>query len=526
MSEDAAALPKLNIDALLTAMQVRTPGDPVRLIETHISWVLLRGELAYKLKKPVQLGFLDFTTVDARRRACEEEVRLNGRLAPGLYLDVVPVCGTLEAPTIDGHGPVIDHAVRMRRFPDGGLFSERLAAGSLSANQLDELARRIADFHLAAPVAAPPSSFGTPELIESTTGNLLAALETSAGPAAIAPLREWMEKEARVLRPAWWARRSAGRVREGHGDLHLANVTVLDGQVMAFDCIEFDPALRWIDPMSDVAFMAMDLMAHGRRDLAFRFLDQWLERTGDHAGIDVLRYYMVYRALVRELVGRLRSPGSSSGPDYLATARTLAAGGMPRLMITHGTSGSGKTFVSQRVLEHDGAIRLRSDVERKRLFGLEPLQHSASLVSHGIYGSDATRRTFDTLRERAARALAAGYPTIVDATFLYRWQRAMFEELAAELKVPFAILHCHAPESALRERIAARQADAGDASEADVAVLQRQIESQEPFLDHEMVHVIDVDTTAPVDVSEIHAHWWRRVASDPAETSPARPPSA
>ena len=160
MSEAAAVL---NIDALRSAMQMRTPGNPVRLIETHISWVLLRGELAYKLKKPVQFGFLDFGSVDARRRACEEEVRLNGRLAPGLYLDVVPVCGTLDAPTIDDHGPVIDHAVRMRRFPDGGLFSERLGAGSLSADQLDELARRIAVFHVNAPAAPPSSSFGTPD---------------------------------------------------------------------------------------------------------------------------------------------------------------------------------------------------------------------------------------------------------------------------------------------------------------------------------------------------------------------------
>jgi aminoglycoside phosphotransferase family enzyme/predicted kinase len=519
VSAGAAPPPSLNIDALRRAMQRRMPGQPVGLVETHVSWVLLRGELAYKLKKPVRLGFLDFSTADARLRACEEEVRLNRRLAPGLYIDVVGVHGTPDAPAIDDPGPVVDHAVRMRRFPDGSLFSERLAAGVLSTSEIDRLARRIADFHLAAPVAAPTSSFGTPEVIESTTDQLLGALEAHVDPARIAPLRQWLESQARALRPTWSARRSAGCVRECHGDLHLANATVVDGEVVAFDCIEFDPALRWIDPMSDVAFMVMDLMAHGRRDLAFRFLDGWLERTGDHRGVAVLRHYMVYRALVRELVGTLRPRASDSGPDYLATARALAVAGSPRLMITHGTSGSGKTFVSQRLLEHEGAVRLRSDVERKRLFGLEALQPSASLRADDIYGPDATRRTFETLHERAAMALEAGYPTIVDAAFLLRWQRAMFEALAVRMKVPFAILSCHAPESVLHERIAQRQSGARDASEADAAVLQRQLQTREPLLDDELAQVIDVDTTAPVDVCAIGERWCHAAIAD-------RPPAA
>lgn len=503
----------LDIAALSRDLQSRSPGQTVKPVETHISWVLLCGELAYKLKKPVRLGFLDFGTADARRRACEEEVRLNRRLAPTLYLDVVPVCGTPDAPVIGGAGAPIDHAVRMRRFAEGGLFSEQLTAGTLSAGQVVRLARRIADFHLGVPMAEASSAFGTPELIESSTGHLLAALEEKTGPAALAPLRSWLEGQARALRATFAARRAAGRVREGHGDLHLANAADFEGEVIAFDGIEFDPALRWIDVMSDVSFMVMDLVAHGRSDFAFRFLDVWLERTGDHHGLPVLRYYAVYRALVRALVTALRPgpapAGGCAAPDYLATAAALAAGSEPRLMITHGSSGSGKTFVSRRVMAQAGAIHLRSDVERKRLFGLGALQHSAASVPGGIYGAEANRRTYDTLLERARLALVAGYPTVVDATFLARHERATFAALAAQLKVPFTILHCHAPDGVLRERVAARQAGGRDASEADVPVLQRQSGMGEPLSDDERVHFIDVDTSAAFDVAAICERWRR-----------------
>jgi aminoglycoside phosphotransferase family enzyme/predicted kinase len=501
------AQPGLDIAALRRSLQQTWPRHPVTLIETHVSWVLLCGKLAYKLKKPVSLGFVDFRTVEARRCACEEELRLNRRTAPTLYIDVVPVFGTPQEPHLRGSGPVIDHAVRMRRFPDGGLFSERLAAGMLSAAQVERLARNVAQFHLAAPVADAASAYGTPQVIEAATAAVLSALATHVDPVELAPVRRWLEAQSVTLRPAWLERRAAGRVREGHGDLHLANATVLDGEVVAFDCIEFDPALRWIDVMSDIAFMAMDLLAHQRRDLAFRFIDAWLEVTGDHRGVSVLRYYMVVRALVRALVARLRPPAArgrtDSTPDYLSLARALAGPGDARLLITHGVAGSGKTWVTQQILEQAGAIRIRSDVERKRLFGIAPLQRSSSFVREGIYGEEATGRTYDTLRERATVALQAGYPTIVDATFLRRGERDAFERLAAELHVPFSILHCHAPPSTLHERVAARERGQRDASEADAPVLLQQLAAQDPLSDAQRQRAIDVDTTQPLDVGAI-----------------------
>jgi predicted kinase len=396
----------------------------------------------------------------------------------------------------------------MRRFPDGGLFSERLAAGLLSAAQVERLARNIAQFHLAAPVADAASPYGTPQAIEAATSAVVASIASQGDPADLAPVRRWLDAQAPLLRPVWMERRALGRVREGHGDLHLANATVLDGEVVAFDCIEFDPGLRWIDVMNDVAFMVMDLLAHERRDLAFRFLDTWLESTGDHRGLTVLRHYLVGRALVRALVARLRPPPArgqaDATPDYLSLARRIAdAPADARLLITHGVAGSGKSWVTQRLLEHVGAVRLRSDVERKRLHGLAPLERSAPFVPGGIYGEDATRRTYDTLLERAAWALRAGWPTLVDATFLRRAERERFARLAADLDVPFAVLHCHAPAATLHERILARAHGQRDASEADEAVLAQQQRSPDPLTDEERRRTLDVDTTQPLDVGRI-----------------------
>jgi len=317
-------------------------------------------------------------------------------------------------------------------------------------------------------------------------------------------------------RPAALARQRSGAVRECHGDLHLANVVLIDGRLTAFDCIEFDPALRWIDVMSDVAFLAMDLKAHGRADLAFRFLDAYLQHSGDYAGVQLLRFYEVYRALVRALVCRLRAQAGAGvpppgEPDYLACAGELArsAQGAARLMITHGLSGSGKSTMAAALLGAAGAIRIRSDVERKRLFGLGAQQRSAERRAE-IYTQDATRRTFARLAECARTALQAGWPVIVDAAFLRRDERLAFRALAAELRVPFSILHCRAAEAQLRRRVAARDAEGSDASEATLAVLERQLATHEPLGQDERALALEVATDEPVDIASLCARWLAR----------------
>ena len=499
------------VDAL-RAHLAAVDGQAVELLETHISWILLSGSLAYKLKKPVRLPFLDFTELGARQRDCELELRLNQRLAPSLYLDVVPICGSPQFPRIDGVGEPIDYAVRMRRFPAGALLSEQLADGKLRAAQVEQLAQRLADFHRDAPVAARDSDFGSPEQISMSVRSVIGQLESAVDVARMRELREWIDEQSRRLAAVWLQRRTVGAVRECHGDLHLANAVQVDDQVLAFDCIEFDPALRWIDVISDLAFLTMDLQAHGRADLAFSALDTYLQRSGEYAGLQVLRFYEVYRALVRALVSGLQTrdrDGCDAGvPDYLGCASRLMAGslGVPRLMITHGLSGSGKSTLARDLLRRVGAVRVRSDVERKRLFGLGSLQRSADL-DLDLYTPEATQRTFERLAGCVCDALRAGYPVIVDAAFLRRGERQAFRVLAAEQQVPFTILDCHASPAVLEQRLAARDAACNDASEADASVLKRQLQWQEVLDAHEQSRTIEVDTEGDIDIEDLAARW-------------------
>ena len=495
-------------DALRRALQVST-GRPVRAIETHISWVLLDGEFAWKIKKPVRLGFLDFAELSTRRRLCDEELRLNRRLAPQLYLEVVPIAGSVDAPRLGGDGAAIEYAVKMRQFAPGALLSERLEAGTLAPQHLDRLAQRLAAFHDAAPVAAAELAYGSAARIEADTAQVLDGLAPLVGAATLADLREQLTAQARALRDGFERRRSAGRVREGHGDLHLANAVVLGDEVTAFDCIEFDPGLRWIDVASDLAFLVMDLLAHGRQDLAYRFLDAWLAASGDHDALPVLRYYIAYRALVRALVARIRAGqgATAAGPDYLALAQRLSCEHDARLLITHGLSGSGKSYLSQRLLERAGAIRLRSDVERKRLFGLRAPDSAVAPPGAGIYAADVSQRTYERLLALAQVALDAGFPTIVDATFLRRPQRDAFRRFAQARGLPFAILHCRADPALLRQRVAARHAGRADASDADLAVLERQLAVHDALADDERAVAIEIDTGQVLDVAAIATRW-------------------
>ena len=498
------------VEALRARLQSAS-GREVRVFETHISWVLLDGTHAWKLKKPVRLGFLDFADLSTRRHFCDEELRLNRRLAPQLYLDVVPIGGSIDAPRLGGDGDddAIEFAVKMREFAPGALFSERLAAQALAPAHLEQLAQRLAAFHDAAPVSAANVAYGSAERIEADTAQVLDGLAPMVGEASIAELRERLGAQARALLATFERRRAAGRVREGHGDLHLANAVVLGDDVTAFDCIEFDPGLRWIDVASDIAFLAMDLLAHGRQDLAYRFLDAWLAASGDHDALAVLRYYMAYRALVRALVARIRAGqgGVAAGPDYLALARRLSQERDPRLLITHGLSGSGKSWVSQRLLERAGAIRLRSDVERKRLFGLRALADASAGPGEGIYANDVSRRTYEHLLALAGIALDAGFPTIVDATFLRAHERDAFRGIAQARGLPFAILHCRAEPALLRQRVAARQAGRADASDAGLAVLERQLAAHDTLRDDERALAIEIDTGVALDADALASRW-------------------
>ena len=451
------------------------------LVETHISWVLLTPTLVYKVKKPLRLPFVDYGSLAQRRQCCEEELRLNARLAPSLYLGLTRITGNPQVPGLDGPGPTLEYAVRMRRFADGALFAEQLQAGVLAPPAVDALAALLAEFHLRAPRAEPGSSYGQPERHLTAALAALEAVGEALAPTAWQHLHGWLLAEAKRLTPLWAARQAASWVRECHGDLHLQNIVSLDGGVAAFDGIEFDPALRWIDVIDDLAFAVMDFDALGRADCAFRLLNGWLEATGDFDGLAALRFAVVYRALVRAQVSLLRGADAPAVQRYLDCAQRWTEPRTGILIITHGLPGSGKTWASQQLLERLGAVRLRSDVERKRLHGLTAQADSRAL-GLDLYQADATRRTYERLFVLAAQVLDAGFPVVLDAAFLRRGERDQARALAASRGVRLVIQHCEAPLTVLHQRLRARQ---GDASEADGAVLEKLRSVAEPLGDDE-----------------------------------------
>ena len=323
--------------AALSRPAVFGPGcTHVERLETHISYVLLTGQHAYKIKKPVALGFLDFTTLAARRFFCEEELRLNQRLAPALYLDVVPITGSVDAPVLGGDGPALEYAVKMREFPQDALASQILARHELSPADIDALAARVAAFHGASGVAPRDGMFGSPDEIlrvaRQNFAQIRPHLTTAEERDELEELRAWTEHEHAARRDAFLRRRKEGFVRECHGDLHLNNIARVDGELIIFDCIEFNESMRWIDVMSEVAFTVMDLHYRGRADLARRFLNAYLERTGGYAGVAVLRFYLVYRALVRAKIARLRAAQLQGGGRLALLAEYRAHMTLARLL--------------------------------------------------------------------------------------------------------------------------------------------------------------------------------------------------
>ena len=522
------------IEALRDPTRFPHPVGTLRLIETHISFILLSGSFAYKIKKAVNLGFVDYTALAQRHFFCTEELRLNRRLAPQLYLEVVAITGTPAAPQWGGDGTPIEWAVKMVEFDQRCLLAPQLAAGKLRAKHVAALATKLAAFHEAAPRAEAAAAYGTPATILAAVEANFAHFPPAATNAeSLAALHAWSRAEYRRQRKTFAQRKAAGFVRECHGDLHLGNILLSGGEPLAFDGIEFNPGLRWIDVISDLAFLVMDLAVHGRADHAWLLLNGWLEETGDHAGLALLTFYQAYRAMVRAKVAHLRASCAgipalereaalASAATYLAYARTLTAPQARALLITHGLSGTGKTTLARTIAAALPAVCLRSDVERKRLHGLAALAPSGSAGGAGLYAESATVATYERLAELARLVLRAGHPVIVDAACLKRWQRQLFQDLARQIGVPFLIIDCQGPESVLRQRIRARARQKRDASEATLAVLAQQRQDQDPLSPAERALSLTVDTTRhAIDpgLSEIR----RRLAARESD-APTTPP--
>lgn len=495
MSTVIAHQPAL-IQALLSPSAYPDAGPSVELVETHISWVLLAGACAYKIKKPVNLGFLDFTTLPLRLHFCREELRLNSRLAADLYLEVVPITGTPEAPRVEGPGAPIEYAVKMVRFKQEEMLCRQLEEGRLRPWQIDRLAVLTADFHAGAAAAGPDDPHGTPMLTHQPALENFEVLQTLIKDPQrlqrLQALRAWTEQEYQRLEPVMHDRKLQGFVKECHGDLHLGNVTQIGDRIVAFDGIEFNDSFRWIDVMSELAFLFTDLEHRGRRDLAWRALNRYLEATGDYPGLALLRYYNLYRIMVRAKVDALRLGQSGLEQQerdaleqdldrYLDQAEGAVQPGIRALVLTRGPSGSGKTYLSQTLLQAMGAVRVRSDVERKRLFGLPAQARTGSAVGEGLYDKEASRQTFALMLETVKQVLRAGFPAIVDASFLDPQVLQPFAQLAQEQELPLRILDLRCPDPILRQRLATRAADPQEASEAGQEVLAAQLAAYQPL---------------------------------------------
>jgi aminoglycoside phosphotransferase family enzyme/predicted kinase len=487
------------------------PVKKCELIETHASWVILTGSYAYKIKKPVNLGFLDFSTLEKRRFCCEEELRLNRRLAPEIYLGLAPVFGLPEHPEWTGSGNAIEYAIKMAQFPQEAQLDRALAGGNLLPNQIDAFAHHIARFHQQIAVCGNDCEYGDPDHIRKPVlenfyqirkhfpeGEMLKEL---------AELEDWTHAELNALEPVFVRRKSEGCIRECHGDLHLRNLAWVNDAPVVFDCLEFNPNLRWIDVISDAAFLVMDLQDRHQPRLAHRFLNLYLENTGDYYGLRVLPFYLTYRALVRAKINAIRASQPGIGKkirseahgdfrDYLNLAKRHTVAVRPQLIITHGMSASGKSTLTQPLLEHLEAFRIRSDVERKRCFGMKPEVNGHALIGEGIYTDEATERTYTRLSELAAQILDAGCSVIVDAAFLKSDQRQHFQSLAAVKHAPFRILEFTASPETLRQRIIERPKNVSD---ADLAVLEHQLRNRKPLEESERVYSLEIDTEAPFD---------------------------
>jgi uncharacterized protein len=476
--------------------------DPIEHIETHISHILLVGDLAYKIKKPVNLGFLDFSTLEKRLACCEEEVRLNRRLAPSLYLGVVRIGGDPARPGLIASGEPLEYAVKMRRFREQDLLDRQM----LERDSIDELAGLIADFHQSADICTNPDYTEVETILKPMRDNfrtLRALKQPLLHVERLNRLQTWLDQQIMQHQAQLEERGESGRIRECHGDLHLGNITRYEGRITPFDGIEFSPELRWIDTLSDLAFLLMDLQFRGLNGASSRLLNQYLAATGDYSGLPLLRLYQCYRAMVRAKVHAIRAfqPGLTSQVQkaqldeyhhYIELAEELTRQPPASLTLTHGLSGSGKTTVSDWMSEQLMAIRLRSDVERKRLY--PAIDNGTGQIPAERYSEQATRTTYEHLCGLARYLLRAGYSVIVDAAFLKQWQRTPFLVMAQHLGVPVLIIDCHVRDEILEARVQRRREAGVDASEADLSVLAWQRKGRESLSPEEQSRVVRVET--------------------------------
>ncbi|MFW2364963.1 MAG: AAA family ATPase [Desulforhopalus sp.] len=508
------------IESLLNPSLYDHPVSRFQVIETHISWVILTGDFVYKIKKPVNFGFLDFSTLEKRRFYCLEELRLNRRLAPHLYLGLVTISGSKEHLELNGPGAALEYAVKMVQFPQAAQLDRLPPGEGLDPALMGRLANRVAGFHLSVECAPVDSDLGEADQVRKTVmENFYHIRECTKNSEILLQLDElerWSKQQLDDLATVIDERKATGFVRECHGDMHLRNISLWQDEITIFDCIEFNKSLHFIDVISEIAFLIMDLEVRKQASLGTRFLNTYMQLTGDYEGLRLLKFYKVYRALVRAKVDILRTDQEQPGSDeyaetfedfyhYLDLAKDYTRESSPWLIINHGVSGTGKSAGARSLSDIIPAIQVSSDVERKRLFG-DVANIRGAGFEKGIYSPDVTRQIYLRLVEIADCLLTAGYSVIVDATNLKLEQRELFTRLSEDLGVRCLILSYTASVETLRHRVERRSIRGSDISDATVAILEYQLATCEPLSDKEKISTLEINTEDPFNVEKILRH--------------------
>lgn len=493
----------------------------VRLIQTHTSWVFLTGTHAYKVKKPVNFGFLDYTTLSARRFFCAEEFRLNQSLSPDIYIEVMPITEVRGRLMLGGRGRVIDYCLVMKELPQDWIMTEQLRQGRVTFEHIDQIARSIAEFHARAERGREVAQYGSSEIIRLNWDENFAQTMEFRGKTITA--REFNETKGAVERfitenrGLFQRRRAGGFVRRCHGDLHSKNIFILtsDGSdksdrsdVRIFDCIEFNPRFSCSDVASEVAFMAMDLDYSGRKDLANFFVERYLVHTKDAGMLRLLNFYKCYRAYVRGKVTSfiLNDPGVGA-PDKAKARQTarkyfklshryaLGLAARPKLVAVMGLPGVGKTFVARELAERIDAFHLLSDSIRKQLLGIPVSEHRVASYGQGIYKGNISKKTYDEMMRRAQALLSAGYSVIIDATFLHENERDRARKMASRAGVPILFVFADCPERVVESRLR-RRAGQHSLSDAHFYVYQAMKSRFKP--PRASREIVRIDTNQPL----------------------------
>jgi len=477
----------------------------VQLIQTHISYVLLTGEFAYKVKKPLNFGFLNYSTLEARRHFSEEELRLNQRGAAQIYLEVLPITQTNGTYQLGGEGEVVEYAVKMRQFPQETLLTNLFERGELTPALLQDLAKAIAEFHAKTTTNDYIRSFGeVSQIRQAFDENFEQTVQYIGGPQTQLQFDEtkaYCDQFFATQTALFQQRVAADRIRECHGDLHLRNIAYWNSELLLFDCIEFNEPFRFVDVMYDVAYIVMDLEARQRPDLSALFLNAYVEQTGDWEGLQVLPIYVSRQTYVRAKVTSflLGDPGvpeaekqqaQETAALYYRLAWQFSQARTGRLMIMSGLSGAGKSTTARQIATQFSAIQIRSDAVRKHLGGI-PLDQRGG---DDLYTPEMTQKTYSKLLELGLALASQGYPVILDAKYDREALRQTVIEQAASHQIPLQIIHCDAPVEVLKARLNQRQGDIADAT-ADLLAKQM----FEPFTATEQPYVTSIDTTQPIE---------------------------